>query len=166
MVSGEGALVTTVLIALAAFLLMEPVTALTHRKVMHGFGMAWHRSHHDPPRRRVEANDLFPVVFAAATIVLLSVGVFVGGGGVLVPLGIGITAYGASYLLVHDVVVHRRVPWLPLPARFLDWHRGAHNVHHLYGRAPFGFLAPVVPAELRQRARDAGVDRTERAARR
>jgi beta-carotene 3-hydroxylase len=156
--------VITVLVAVCAFLLMEPLTALVHRAVMHGFGMGWHRSHHEPPRRAVEANDLFPVVFAAATIVLLAIGVYVGGGRVLVPIGIGVTAYGAAYLFVHDVVIHRRLgQWMPLPARFLDWHRRAHNVHHLYSRAPFGFLAPVVPAELRRRADDLGADRTPRA---
>jgi beta-carotene 3-hydroxylase len=154
--------VTAFLIVVAAFVLMEPLTAITHRFVMHGFGMGWHRSHHEPPRGALEANDLFPVVFSAATIVLLSVGVYGGGGAVLVPLGIGITGYGASYLFVHDVVIHRRLAWLPLPAGFLAWHRAAHNVHHLYSRAPYGFLAPIVPRELRARAQCAGVARTDR----
>ena len=154
-----------VLLVVLAFVVMEPVTALTHRFVMHGFGMGWHRSHHEPPRDALEANDLFPVVFSVATIALLAVGVYVGGAAVLVPLGIGITAYGASYLFVHDLVIHRRLGRrLPLPARFLAWHRNAHNVHHLYSRAPFGFLAPVVPRALRDRARCAGVIRTDRSA--
>ncbi len=157
---------TRVLIAVGAFVLMEPLTAATHRWVMHGFGMGWHRSHHEARRRAVEANDLFPVVFAIATIVVLSVGVFAGGERVLVPAGIGVTAYGASYLFVHDVVIHRRLArWLPLPGRFLAWHREAHNVHHLYSRAPYGFLAPVVPAPLRRRAAQAAVDRTDRSRR-
>jgi beta-carotene 3-hydroxylase len=152
-----------VLLALLAFVLMEPATALTHRLVMHGFGVGWHRSHHEPPRGALEANDLFPVVFSIATIVMLAVGVYVSGGDVLVPLGIGITAYGAAYLFVHDVVIHRRLGrWLPLPAGFLAWHRDAHNVHHLYGRAPYGFLAPVAPRVLRDRAARAGATRTDR----
>ncbi|MGQ0804809.1 MAG: sterol desaturase family protein [Actinomycetota bacterium] len=150
------------LIVATALVLMEPLTALVHRSVMHGFAMGWHRSHHEPPRGTLEANDLFPVVFSIATIALLSVGVYVGGGAVLVPLGIGITAYGASYLFVHDLVIHRRLAWLPLPAGFLAWHRDAHNVHHLYSRAPYGFLAPVVPSALRARAEAAGVARTDR----
>ena len=37
---------TVVLVAVAALVLMEPVTALIHRFVMHGFAMGWHRSHH------------------------------------------------------------------------------------------------------------------------
>jgi beta-carotene 3-hydroxylase len=157
--------VTASLLALAAFLVMEPVTALVHRAVMHGFAMGWHRSHHEAPRGTLEANDLFPIVFASVTVAVLSVGVFVGGGSVLVPLGVGVTAYGAAYLLVHDVVIHRRLAWLPLPARLLAWHRQAHNVHHLYSRAPYGFLAPVVPAELRRRAEGSGIERTDRPSR-
>jgi beta-carotene 3-hydroxylase len=155
--------VTDVLVAVIALLLMEPVTALVHRFVMHGFGMRWHRSHHEAPRTVLEANDLFPVVFAAVTIVLLAVGVYVQNApSVLIPIAIGITAYGAAYLLVHDVVIHRRLAFLPLPSWLLRRWREAHNVHHLFARAPYGFLAPVVPAELRHRAAARDSDRTRR----
>ncbi|HMF04397.1 MAG TPA: sterol desaturase family protein [Acidimicrobiia bacterium] len=154
---------TEVLVAVAALVVMEPVTALVHRFVMHGFGMGWHRSHHEAPRRALEANDLFPVVFAAATIVLLAIGVSVSGApSLLVPIGIGVTAYGAAYLLVHDVVIHRRIAFLPVPDALLRPWREAHNVHHLFARAPYGFLAPVVPSDLRRRAVERGVDRTRR----
>jgi len=106
--------IAAIALVLLAFVLMEPLTALTHRFVMHRFGMGWHRSHHEPPKGALEANDLFPVVFSIATIGLLTVGVYVGGGDVLVPLGIGITLYGASYLFVHDLVIHRRLGrWPP-----------------------------------------------------
>jgi beta-carotene 3-hydroxylase len=155
--------VTAVLVAAAALVLMEPVTALVHRLVMHGFGMRWHRSHHEPPRRVLEANDLFPVVFASLTIALLAIGVYVPDApSLLVPIGIGVTAYGAAYLLVHDVVIHRRLAFLPLPDALLRRWREAHNVHHLFAHAPYGFLAPVVPAELRRRAAERDVDRTRR----
>ncbi len=124
---------TAVAIALIALVVMEPVTALLHRHVFHGFAMGWHRSHHEPPHGSFEANDLFPLVFATATILVMSIGVWVGGGSVLVPLGVGVTAYGAAYLVVHDVVIHRRLPWLPIPDRVGARVRAAHNVHHLYG---------------------------------
>lgn len=152
-----------VLVAVAALVVMEPVTALVHRFVMHGFGMGWHRSHHEPPRRALEANDLFPVVFSAATIVLLAIGVSASGApSLLVPIGIGVTAYGAAYLLVHDVIIHRRLGFLRVPDALLRPWREAHNVHHLFARAPYGFLAPVVPSDLRRRAAERGVDRTRR----
>jgi beta-carotene 3-hydroxylase len=154
---------TDALIAVTALVLMEPATALTHRLVMHGFAMGWHRSHHDLPRNVLEANDLFPVVFAGVTIMLLAVGVYVPGApGVLIPIAIGITAYGAAYLLVHDVVIHRRLGFLPLPGRLLRPWRDAHNVHHMFAQAPYGFLAPIVPARLRRRAALHGGDRTRR----
>jgi beta-carotene 3-hydroxylase len=141
---------------------MEPVTAVLHRAIFHGFGMGWHRSHHEPPRHALEVNDLFPVVFALGTILVLSIGVWIGGGGVLIPVGIGVTAYGASYLVVHDVVIHRRLPWPRIPDRVGHRLRAAHNVHHLFGRAPYGFLAPVVPRDLAARADARGIDRTRR----
>jgi len=154
--------VTGAAIALLALVVMEPVTAGLHRLVFHGFGMGWHRSHHEPPRHAFEANDLFPVVFALATILVLSIGVWIGGGGALIPLGIGVTAYGAGYLLIHDVIIHRRLPWPTIPDRLGRRLRAAHNVHHLFGRAPYGFLAPVVPRDLAARAASRGIDRTRR----
>jgi beta-carotene 3-hydroxylase len=154
---------TDVLIAVAALVLMEPTTALVHRFVMHRFGMGWHRSHHEPPRTTFEANDLFPVLLAGVTVVLLAIGVYVASAPrALIPIGIGITAYGAAYLLVHDVVIHRRLAFLPLPDWLLRRWREAHNVHHLFAQAPYGFLAPVVPGELRRRAAARDADRTRR----
>ena len=78
------------------------------------------------------------------------VGVF-GGVSVLVPVGIGVTAYGAAYTLLHDVAIHRRLP-IPMPRRLLEPWRRAHAVHHRFNDAPYGFLAPVVPRRLRNRA--------------
>lgn len=153
---------TGFLLAIGALVLMEPVTAVTHRVLFHGSGMGWHRSHHEPPRSLLEANDLFPVVFATATIIVLSIGVWVGAGDVLVPIGIGVTAYGAAYLVVHDLVIHRRIPWIKIPDRLGTRIRAAHNVHHLFGREPYGFLVPVVPADLAERARARGIDHTDR----
>jgi beta-carotene 3-hydroxylase len=154
--------VTRAAIAVAALIVMEPATTLAHRVVFHGFAMGWHRSHHLPPCSALEANDLFPVVFSVVTIAVLSVGVWVGAGSVLVPVGIGVTAYGASYLVVHDLVIHRRLAWLPVPNRVGRRLRTAHNVHHLFGQAPYGFLAPVVPRALRRRAEARDVDDTRR----
>lgn len=148
-------------LAVLALVLMEPLTALVHRFVMHGFGMGWHRSHHGPARRRLEANDLFPVVFSALTIGALCMGLYVPGFALLVPVGVGVTAYGAAYLLVHDVVIHRRIAGLPVPDRLLARWRAAHNVHHLCGRAPYGFLAPIVPGDL-ARVAEKLPDRTRR----
>lgn len=141
----------SVLIALAAFAVMEPVTALTHRFVMHGAGMVLHRSHHRRTRQRWEANDWFPVAFAAIVMGGLAVGFNVAGAGWLVPVGVGVTLYGAVYGVVHDLYIHRRFGIfgdrrIAVLERLAD----AHAVHHARGAAPYGMLVPVLPGTLRQ----------------
>ena len=63
---------TVVLLFIGSFLLMELVSYASHRWVMHGFGMAWHRSHHAPPKGRFERNDLFPLSFSAVGVLLFA----------------------------------------------------------------------------------------------
>jgi len=144
---------STLAIAVLAFLAMEPVTAATHRWVMHGIGEFLHRSHHGRIASRFEANDWYPVMFAAA----VNLGFFAGfnwnGFGSLVPVGVGVTLYGAAYALVHDVYIHGRLGWFAgRRVAVFDRLGEAHRIHHLYNAAPYGMLLPVVPADLRQRA--------------
>ncbi len=74
------------LIVVVAFLIMEPVTAATHRWVMHGIGEWFHRSHHRPGRKpRWERNDWFPVFFAAIVLFGLWLGFNRDGFAALVP---------------------------------------------------------------------------------
>ncbi len=141
------------LLALAAFAAMEPVTALTHRWVMHGIGMSLHRSHHRHASSGWERNDLFPLMFAAVVCVALWIGFHVPAWRDLVPIGVGITLYGAAYAAVHDVYIHHRVRRLRVgPLAVLDRLAAAHELHHRFGGAPFGMLVPVVPAGVRARA--------------
>jgi beta-carotene 3-hydroxylase len=141
--------VRSVVIAVLAFVAMEPITALTHRVVMHGAGKPLHRSHHRRVRpgereQRWEANDLFPLMFAALVMIGLAVGFNVRGWDVLVPIGVGVTCYGSAYAVVHDVYTHHRlrlfgdrsVPVLERLAR-------KHREHHTHGGAPYGMLVPV-----------------------
>lgn len=147
---------SAVALVLASFAAMEVVSYATHRFVMHGVGMAWHRSHHRPPTGRLERNDLFPLCFAAVGVGAFALATT---GPRLAPLtwvATGVTAYGALYLFVHEVYVHRR---LPVPARrlpYLEWLRESHGLHHRFGGEPYGMLLPVVPAALRARARRPG----------
>ena len=144
------------MIAVAAFVVMEPATYLLHRFVMHGAGWGWHRSHHrsynqaDPPR--LERNDWFPVVFAVGTIAVMALGVSTESLRFLVPLGVGVTAYGLAYALVHDGYIHGRLPWPRLRRAGLDRLAESHSLHHRFGGEPYGMLVPVVPAALRRRA--------------
>jgi beta-carotene 3-hydroxylase len=139
------------------FVVMEPVTYLTHRFVMHGVGRRLHRSHHRRWGGRpdgesfFEANDAFPVVFAGATMVALAVGFNVDGWSVLVPVCAGATLYGAAYAFVHDAYVHQRVA-VRWRSGALDRLAAAHALHHRFGGEPYGMLAPVVPRSVRERA--------------
>ena len=135
---------TAVVVAVCAFVLMEPVAALAHRRVMHGAGWGWHRSHHAPPKAGAERNDLFPLVIGAATIVVMAVGSAVAALRPLLWIGCGATAYGVAYVVVHDLLVHQRLGRLPLAgSRYIRWVGAAHARHHRYGAEPFGFLLPV-----------------------
>ncbi len=144
---------TAVAIAAVAFALMEPITAATHRWVMHGIGEFLHRSHHRRQTGRLEANDWYPVMFAAIVNIGFLVGFNVDGFAGLVPIGVGVTLYGLAYALVHDVYIHGRLGWFE-GRRIEAFERlaDAHRIHHLYNAAPYGMLLPVVPAELRERA--------------
>lgn len=146
--------VTGVLLAIGAFAAMEGVSYLAHRLVMHGAGMVWHRSHHVPTGSRFERNDLFPLCFSTVGVALFALATM---GPAIVPLlwvGIGVTAYGATYLFVHEVYIHRRLP-VRLPALgYLEWLRTAHRVHHRFGGEPYGMLLPLVSRSSRDRAAD------------
>jgi beta-carotene 3-hydroxylase len=132
------------------------VSYLAHRFVMHGPGMGWHRSHHAGgaslmQRSGFEANDLFPVTFAAVTILAMTAGTTLPALHPLFEVGIGVTAYGACYGFVHDVYIHERLGRLPRLA-VLEWLKSAHELHHRFGGEPYGMLLPVVPRTLRERA--------------
>lgn len=143
----------SLLVAAVAFVVMEPVTYAAHRWVMHGVGERLHRSHHQPPTGRFEANDWYPVMFAAVVLAGLAVGFNVPGWGGLVPVGVGITLYGMAYAFVHDGYIHRRLPFLgEWRSPLLDRLAEAHRIHHLYNGEPYGMLVPFVPADLRARA--------------
>lgn len=143
---------------LGGFAVMEPVTYAVHRWVMHGPGMVLHRSHHRPSDRTLEANDAFPVVFAAIVGTLMALGFNVDGAFGLVWLGIGVTLYGAAYAFVHDVYIHGRLPLFrsrtgePRAVGGLEHLAECHRLHHRFGGEPYGMLLPVIPAALRARA--------------
>jgi beta-carotene 3-hydroxylase len=127
----------------AAFSFMEGFAWFTHKHVMHGFMWVWHRSHHEPRTGTFELNDLFAVVFAAPAIIAIYFGVH--GVPLLLPIGLGITAYGAVYAMFHDGLAHQRYP-TPLSAKSPFWKRlvQAHRIHHAIhtkeGCVSFGFL--------------------------
>ena len=150
-------MIASVAAAVTAFVVMEPVTYAAHRWVMHGIGWAWHRSHHrrrpEPNRfvEQFEENDWYPVVFAGLTVMAMAAGSAWSGLGLLIPIGVGVTAYGAAYAFVHDLYIHGRFVQLPVWRPF-ERLKEAHALHHRFNGEPYGMLCPIVPAELRARA--------------
>ena len=151
------AAVILVLAGLTAFVAMEAVSYAMHRWVMHGFGIGLHQSHHETPEGGFEANDLYPVVFASVAITLFAVGTSLPAPA-LVAVAAGTTAYGAAYLWVHEIYIHRRLPLARRTYRPLERLRAAHRIHHLYGEEPYGMLLPIVPERLSVRAEGATYD--------
>jgi beta-carotene 3-hydroxylase len=156
------------MITFSSFGAMEAVSYATHRWLMHGPGMAWHRSHHLPPRGRIEKNDRFPLLFAA-----ISVAGFAAASRrpTLRPVGwgaAGMALYGAAYLYVHEVIIHRRLPSREPRTRYVRWLRDSHRAHHAFAGEPYGMLLPLVSRASRQEARTTrrdALDRTTRSAR-
>jgi beta-carotene 3-hydroxylase len=147
------------LIALASLFLltvaaMEGFAYVMHRWVMHGPGWVLHASHHRRRTGHWEANDLYFVIFAAPSILLLLGGVQWGWGGWAVAVGAGIAAYGAIYLGFHDIIVHQRVahryvPRSPYMKRIVQAHRLHHAVETKAGNVSFGFLIAPAPEVLK-----------------
>ncbi|WP_314410668.1 sterol desaturase family protein [Pseudomonas kuykendallii] len=138
------------LIVLITVVLMEGVSWVSHKYVMHGWGWGWHRSHHEPREGWFEKNDLYAVVFAGLAIVLIALGT--AGCWPLQWIGAGMTLYGFLYFLAHDGLVHRRWPLRYVPRsgylkRLYQAHRMHHAVEGREGCVSFGFLyAPSVKA--------------------
>ena len=134
--------------ALVVLVLMEPWSAWVHRVVWHGRLWVAHRSHH---RERIGgdpsglvANDALSAAHAPVAMALILSGILVDGiaGKVLLGAGIGMTMFGALYVVFHDGMVHGRLPltWL-LRWRVFAALRDAHALHHRRNGAPFGFFA-------------------------
>lgn len=154
-------------IFLTTLALMELAAALLHRHVMHGWGWRWHASHHHPRTGVFETNDLYALVFAAIAIVLIWFGT--NGYWPLQWVGAGMTAYGFLYFLVHDGLVHRRLPMSYTPRkgylrRLYQAHLLHHAVHEKHGAVSFGFLYAQRPEVLKRRLDHLKSARTNRRA--
>jgi beta-carotene 3-hydroxylase len=97
---------------------MEFVAWSNHKYLMHGFLWKWHKDHHINDQKKValedmqfsgfEKNDYFFLVYAIPAILLMLIG-FYYGYSALIFIGVGITLYGFTYFLVHDIIIHQRI---------------------------------------------------------
>ena len=142
--------VLTVAAVVAA--LMEPWARILHGGVWHSALWSIHRSHHAPRHGRFERNDVLSAVHAPVAMTLIIVGCQLPRAmpsALCLGVGAGMTAFGLAYTLVHDGLVHGR---LPVGRRHLLRLRGlreirrAQVVHHSLGGVPYGLFRG--PAEL------------------
>jgi len=119
-----------ILTLFVTFIVMEGVTWLTHKYVMHGFLWYLHRDHHQVEPGFFEKNDAFFVIFAIPSMICIGKGVSAGIWW-LAAIGFGIMAYGFAYFLVHDVIIHQRFKWFSRSkSTYVRAIRWAHKMHH------------------------------------
>jgi beta-carotene 3-hydroxylase len=137
--------IVDVLLIVLAFFFMEFMAWFTHKYVMHGFMWFFHKDHHIRDGRKIEWNDIFAVIFAFPSILLIYLGVMTPNSYML-SIGIGIMIYGMAYFLFHDVYVHQRIPiFKNFSNRYLRATVKAHLQHHNpQAQYNYGFLiAPM-----------------------
>ena len=157
-----------VAIVLAALIGMEFFAWYAHKYIMHGWGWAWHRDHHEPHDNALEKNDLFAVVFGTIVFLMFWIGYYVSEA--LWWAAFGITLYGVIYTLVHDGLVHQRYfRWVPKKGyakRLVQAHKLHHATIGKEGGVSFGFVFARDPvklkAELKQQ-REAGIAKVREA---
>jgi len=109
---------------------MEGITWCTHKYVMHGFLWVLHRDHHQVEPGFFEKNDAFFVIFAVPSMLLIGFGTYEGVWW-MQAIGFGIMAYGFSYFMVHDVIIHQRFKWFTRSnSTYVRAIRWAHKMHH------------------------------------
>lgn len=143
------------LLFLATIAAMEGVAYAAHRWVMHGPGWFLHHSHHRRREGRFELNDLYALIFALPSILLLYGGVEAGLGDWATWIGAGIAAYGAIYFIFHDVIVHQRLPHRYVARstymkRIVQAHRLHHATESKHGSVSFGFIWAPPPDVLKR----------------
>jgi len=123
-----------VLVTLAAYVGMEFTAWAAHRYLMHGPLWSWHEDHHKPKYEKTgfwEKNDRFFVVFAIPSMFSYMAGSLYADYRWLLFVGIGISLYGLTYFLIHDVYIHQRFRWFKqLDGKYSRAILKAHGSHH------------------------------------
>lgn len=119
-----------VLITLATFCIMEGITWLTHRFVMHGLLWYLHEDHHKKGTGFFEKNDAFFIIFAIPSWLCIMLGSMSQAYWV-VSIGAGIALYGFAYFVVHEIIIHQRFKLFTRSNnRYIKAIRWAHKMHH------------------------------------
>ena len=124
-------MISTITVTILAFISMEIIAWASHKYLMHGWLWYFHEDHHkhNTNLKPFERNDFFFLLFALPGILLIFHGYdeFI----YTFFIGLGITLYGFSYFMIHDVFIHRRIKWFRNTKSFyLKGIRKAHKAHH------------------------------------
>lgn len=122
-----------ILVTIGAYVGMEFIAWFTHKYVMHGILWIWHEDHHKPHHEKegfFEKNDLFFLVFAVPSAACYMAGSMTTHFWLFF-VGVGISLYGLTYFLIHDVYIHRRFKWFKqLDNKYSRAILRAHGSHH------------------------------------
>jgi beta-carotene 3-hydroxylase len=129
---------------------------------MHRLGWCLHYDHHNASGRIFQKNDLYALIFAVPSFLLIFFGLQ-NRWYMMASAGFGVALYGVGYVLFHDIMFHGRIKALKFKPKhpYLKRIINAHRVHHAAvtreGAVSFSFLwAPKTYGPEHQ----AEVDRT------
>lgn len=127
-----------------SFIGMELVSWLIHRYIMHGPLWNIHKTHHQHSGSWLELNDVFTIFFGSLAVIFLVVGLEQHNMA-LTGTGAGITLYGLTYFVVHDILIHRRIRLFgrvkhPFLRALSEAHQDHHKSRERDGSTSFGLL--------------------------
>ncbi len=140
--------VYSVLFLMIGFWGMELFSWFVHKYIMHGLLWRIHKTHHTKTNGFFELNDVFSFLFGTVAVILIILGLE--NFDFRFWIGSGITFYGFTYFILHDVLIHRRIKVNSKPAgHYLEAiskaHRDHHKTRHRDGSVSFGLL--IVPTK-------------------
>ena len=157
-------IVLNIALVIATFLTMEFIAWFTHKYVMHGFMWKFHKDHHVEEPGFFERNDVFFLIYAVPSFLLILFGAL-NGYDFKFFIGLGILLYGMAYFFVHDIFIHQRFKILRNADHpYFKAIRKAHKVHHKHrGKehgecfgmllVPWKYFREALKAERRQQAK-------------
>jgi len=116
------------IILLATICLMECISWCIHKYLFHGPLWFIHKSHHQPKHSLLEWNDIFAIFFAGLSLYLMYIDRVANS--YVFFIGVGISAYGCIYFVIHDWLIHQRVRAFRIKNRYILKLRKAHKIHH------------------------------------
>jgi beta-carotene 3-hydroxylase len=139
-------MVYAIVFTVIGFALMEFSGWFIHKYIMHGPLWNIHKTHHQHTEGPLERNDLFSLLFGSIAVLLIFLGV--GALDYRFWMGVGISLYGVSYFLLHDMLIHRRIKLFKRPqggylAGIFQAHQAHHATNQKDGAVSFGlFIVP------------------------